>query len=145
MILKNTGIRSAEDFKEFEPLLYEEAMAYEGGESNRNELGSGVLSVSTFEPPQMDIVLHNELVYQDEFPARIAFCGFERSPVGGVTALADNRRISKYMPPRLAEKLERLGFLAVHNYQNLEAQKAGEPWWYNTWQEAYLVETKAEI
>ena len=110
MILKNTGIRRDEEFNEFEPLLYEEAMAYDGGESNHSELGSGLLSVSTFEPPQMDKMLHNEFV---EFPAGVAFIGFESSPDGGVTAFADNHRISKFMPPRLAEKLERPGFLAV--------------------------------
>ena len=147
MILKNTGIKEPKDFKKWEkPLFDGKLMQYEGGESNRDDIGDGVLNVNTFEPPCMDIVLHSEMAYQDYFPSRIAFCGIKPSKIGGVTPLADNRRISKYMPAHLKEKLMRLGFMVTHSLQNLEAQKSGkERRWYNTWQEAYIVDNKESL
>lgn len=147
VIVKNTGIKDPKDFKQWTKSLFDgKLMKYEGGECSRDDIGDGVLNVNTFEPPVMDIVLHNEMSYQDYFPERIAFCGVNPSKLGGVTTLGDNTRISKYMPAHLKEKILKLGFMVTHSLQNLDALKSGkEPRWYNTWQDAYLVDNKESL
>ena len=68
-----------------------------------------MLNVNTFEPSVMDILIHNEMSYHNYFPQRIAFCCFTQAQVGGITTLVDNRKVSKYMPQKLLDKLINLG------------------------------------
>lgn len=84
-------------------------MGYEGGQSDRADIGNGVLDVNSAEPPTIDITPHNEMSYHNYFPSRIAFCGFKQARVGGITPLVDNRKVSKYMPDNLKEKMLNLG------------------------------------
>ena len=146
VMIKNTGIRDAASFKAWEGLFYEKSMYYQGGESNRDDIGEGVLNVNTFEPPHIDIPLHNELSYQDRFPERLVFCCLVPAKRGGMTLLGDNRKISKFMGDKLKRKFIEKGLLARHVYQNRDALRAGlETRWYNTWQDAYRVKTREEM
>ena len=118
IILKNTGIKEPRDFKQWEPLFMKSLNEYEGGISNRDDIGYGVLNVNTFEPQEIDILPHNEMAYKNAFPERIAFCCFTQSEFPGITMLYDNRKISKFMPSHLKKKLTTLGFRINNVIQN---------------------------
>lgn len=94
----------------------------------------------------MDLTPHVEVASHNFFPGRVAFCCFKQAEVGGITTLADNRKISKYTPDNLKEKLMTHGQYLHTIYQNKNAYEQGkeEEKWYNNWQDSFRVKTKEE-
>ena len=94
----------------------------------------------------MDMIPHNEMAYQNFFPVRLAFCCFKQAELGGITTLVDNRKVSKYMPDKLKEKLLKHGQFVYNTYQNKDAVDSGEEEkWYNKWQDSYKVNDKQSL
>ena len=119
---------------------------YKGGTNPRDDLGDGILNVSTAEPPHITIPFHNEMSYNNVVPSRICFCCFLVCQNGGITLLMDNVKMTKNLPQYIKDKCQRYGVHQQMTMQNLEAYKAGlEPKWYNTWQDQFKVDTKEQM
>ena len=134
VILKNTGIKEPKEFAEWGKLFIKSRDNYKSGTNPRDDLGEGILNVSTAEPPYIYIPFHNEMSYLNNIPTRICFCCFWNAPEGGITTLMDNVKMSMNLPQYIKDKVQRYGVNYVLNMQNLEAYKDGrEEKWYSTW------------
>jgi len=111
------------------------ALPYRERSSPRTELAPGVYT-STDHPAHQPIPLHNENSYQQEFPARLAFCAVVAATDGGGTPVADCRRVLARLDPQLVRAFARRGVLYQRNY----ADGVGMGW-----REAFQRDSRAEV
>ncbi|MFH9426170.1 TauD/TfdA family dioxygenase [Streptomyces sp. NPDC017529] len=83
----------------------------------------GVYSSSEW-PPDQPMCMHHEVSYALDVPSLLAFCCVTPPASGGVTALADSRRVLADLPAPLVERFERLGWELLRNYHAF----VGVPW-----------------
>ncbi|MBE9068368.1 TauD/TfdA family dioxygenase [Leptolyngbya cf. ectocarpi LEGE 11479] len=77
---------------------------------------SGKVYTSTEYPASQTIPLHNEMAYSRQWPLRIAFLCVQPSVSGGMTPIADSRRVYAALPSDLRSRWQQQQILYVRNY-----------------------------
>jgi alpha-ketoglutarate-dependent taurine dioxygenase len=113
---------------------------YRGGASPRHSLTGGGARVysSTDYPPEVELPLHNELSYSDQFPERIYFFCLVAPGNGGETTLGDSRRILRELPAAVRQRFEAKGICYIRNLPS------GKGSGYS-WQDVFGCEEGAEV
>lgn len=114
------------------------ALAYRERSSPRTELGPGVYS-STEYPADQPIPLHNENSYQHTFPARLVFGCIQPPQRGGVTPLADCRRLLAHIDPAILAEFTRRGVCYTRTYSD------GGTSLGMSWQESFQLNSRGEV
>lgn len=91
------------------PLTEREAFAL------RQTYSEGVYSSSKW-PPNQPMCMHHELSYTLEFPGLMLFACLGAPTTGGSTGVADSAAVLDALPPALAERFEREGWLLTRSY-----------------------------
>lgn len=113
VLFRNTGF-NADHFKKAADILAPtEQLAYRGGGSAREKHGDVYLS--TIQPKEVKIPLHNELCYFRKWPLKVFFFCDIPAPVGGETPLANNRSMTKSIPRKILDKFDKLGVRYISN------------------------------
>ncbi|MGH8706433.1 MAG: TauD/TfdA family dioxygenase [Burkholderiales bacterium] len=81
----------------------------------RRRYSPGLYSSSTW-PPNQPMCMHHELSYALEFPSLMLFACLVAPTGGGATPVADSPSVLRALPAELIERLERVGWLLVRNY-----------------------------
>lgn len=91
------------------------AMAYTERTSPRIQVGRGIYTSTEYAADQ-EIFLHNEHSYAWTHPTRLYFHCVEPARLGGVTPVADCRRVLARLSSATRAKFERLGWTYVRNF-----------------------------
>ncbi|MEV6655195.1 TauD/TfdA family dioxygenase [Streptomyces sp. NPDC051219] len=83
----------------------------------RQAYSDGVYSSAQW-PPKQPMCMHHELSYTLEFPGLMLFARLTAPTTGGATAIADAPTILEALPPELAERFEREGWLLTRSYND---------------------------
>jgi alpha-ketoglutarate-dependent taurine dioxygenase len=83
----------------------------------RRSYSHGVYSSSTW-PANQPMCMHHELSYLLEFPSLMLFACLTAPTDGGATTVADSPTVLRGLPTELIERLERVGWLLIRNYNN---------------------------
>jgi alpha-ketoglutarate-dependent taurine dioxygenase len=81
----------------------------------RQPFSPGVYSASKW-PPNQQMCMHHELSYALEFPGLMMFACLTAPAGGGATMVADAPSVLNALPPALAGRFEREGWLLIRNY-----------------------------
>src|SRR5438128_10683172 len=93
------------------PMIEREAFAA------RRRYSHGLYSSSKW-PPNQPMCMHHELSYALEFPSLMLFACLTAPSGGGATPLADSATVLQCLPTELIERLERVGWLLIRNYND---------------------------
>ncbi|MDV9193279.1 TauD/TfdA family dioxygenase [Streptomyces sp. SR27] len=124
VLLRGLPVTDAADFARARDALIRERAGYKEKATPRTDFGEGVFS-STDLPAVQPIRLHNENSYTLDFPGVLLFGCVTAPAEGGATTVGDMREALRLLPPELAERFARAGWLLVRNYSEL----AGLPWY----------------
>ncbi len=121
--LRGLPVASSEDFAVVRDALLAERAQYKEKATPRSSYGNDIFS-STDLPAIQAIRLHNENSYTLDFPGVLAFACLEAPHSGGATTIADVRRVLAAIPPTLAARFRKHGWLLARNYN----QHISLPW-----------------
>ncbi len=110
-------IAAAADFEGFVKAITPDLVTYEFGSTPRSQVHNLVYT-STEYPPHQHIPLHNEQAYTVEWPMKIWFCCILTAPEGGITPIADSRRVFDKIPETIKDRFTRKRVRYVRNYGN---------------------------
>ncbi|KOT88735.1 SyrP [Streptomyces sp. NRRL F-5755] len=102
--------------------------------ARRRPLG-GPVSSSLEWPPDQPMCMHHELSYALEFPRLLAIGCFTPPATGGVTGLADARRVLADLPAPIVERFTAQGWQLTRSYNSVVGLG---------WTEAFGTEDRAE-
>jgi hypothetical protein len=111
---------------------------YAGGASPRSSLaGEGDVYTSTDYPPEVPLLLHNELSYSDIYPSRLYFFCLVPPESGGETTIGDSRRILAELEGEVAARFRR---------KQIRYVRTLSPWAGSgySWQDAFGTSDRAQ-
>lgn len=76
----------------------------------------GRIYTSTEYPADQAIPMHNEMSYSRSWPLKLWFYCVRAAEQGGLTPLADSRRVLAKIDPAIRERFERQGVMYIRNY-----------------------------
>lgn len=124
-------------FTSFTELFSSDALDYRSGLSPRNRVSSN-LYTSTEAPPEVDIVMHNELSYAKRWPRKVWFTCATAPDTGGETPIADSRAVLKRVDAEVRDRFAVLGVSYVRNYEPEDAFDV-------SWSRAFETDSKDEV
>ena len=75
ILFRNLPMSTAKEFSAFVKELSYDAMTYEGGSANRNEVDRDVsIYTASDDPKEQCIEVHNEMSYKSVFPQKVRIC-----------------------------------------------------------------------
>jgi alpha-ketoglutarate-dependent taurine dioxygenase len=92
---------------------------YDYRSTPRTRLRGNVYTSTEYHPAE-SIPQHNEQAYANHWPLRIGFYSDIVAPEGGMTPIADSRRVYRMLRPALVEDFERRGLLYVRHYTDID-------------------------
>ncbi len=92
------------------------AAGYVGGATPRDAI-KGTVYEATQVPPQVTILLHQEMAYLMEYPVKLAFFCNSPSDTGGETTVGDFRRFMEGLPDRFRRELHEKGVTYHRNFR----------------------------
>lgn len=116
ILFRNPQYDRPEDFQKFVTRLTDNVVDYMGGAATRSKI-SDKLYTSTEYPSELQIRLHNELCYSNDWPMKLFFYCSVAPKDRGQTPIVDSRRLYKQISPAIREKFEEKGVLYVRNYK----------------------------
>lgn len=143
--IKNSGIRSAEEFHFHQNDIIDIPMDYLSGGAIRKKVIGHTLTPNVF-PENLKIELHQELAYAKTYPRRIAFFCQSPAKTGGESILADIKKVEESLPEDLRNKIFTLKSCVTRFYFDEEIV-ATDPMLKSLprWQNAFLSKDKAKI
>jgi len=135
VLVRDSGLASAEDFQSWLAASGAELLEYDYGSTPRSQV-SGRIYTSTEYPPHQTIPQHNEMSYTDRWPGRLWFFCAKPSSEGGRTPLCAAGEVLRKLDPALRARFESQGVMYVRNY-NLGVDL--------TWQQAFGTPDRREV
>lgn len=142
VLFRNLPLFEAGDFAKFTSSLGYKPTSYEGGTGNRY-LAEGETEVylSTSDPPDFNIELHNEMACSPVYPKKIVFfCLTEPNEEwGGVTPLVRNREVFAQLNPDVLKILEERKI----RYTRYLPDEKHKP--YASWQQSFMTKDPKKV
>lgn len=117
ILFRGFDVVNPERLVSFSSSCIDSLIEYNERRSPRTDLANKVYS-STIYPKDQEIHFHNASSYATKWPLKIWFACFHPPEKGGMTPLADSRKVLEHIPKDLVEKFERLGILYVRNFHD---------------------------
>lgn len=117
ILFRDFPLRSRTDFETFARTISPELMEYTERSTPRSEVAAGIYT-STEYPADQHIPLHNENSYSHKWPRRVYFFCVEPAASGGVTPLADSRKVYEAIDKRIRDRFIEKGVMYVRNYRS---------------------------
>lgn len=115
ILFRGFDIDSPETFEELIGVASGTTLEYRERSSPRSRV-SGNIYTSTDYPPDQPIFFHNENSYQHKWPMKIFFYCHIEPTKGGITPIADVRRVYERIDPALRQRFEELGVMYMRNF-----------------------------
>ena len=117
VLVRGLGLRDACEIGAVFQRLATGLMTEKEAFAARRTYAEGVYSSSKW-PPNQPMCMHHELSYTLEFPGLMLFACLAAPTAGGATAVADSPTVLGALPPELARRFEREGWLLTRNYND---------------------------
>lgn len=117
VLFRGFDIASADELARLIEALAGTPLGYHERSSPRTEVGRNVYT-STDYPARKTINLHNENSYQDNWPLKIFFLCTTPALSGGMTPLADCRRVLARLSPKTRERFITKEWMLVRNFND---------------------------
>ncbi len=137
------ALDSAEAFERALTVVCPRLINYVGGTSPRRLVRGNVMT-STEVPPTYSIPMHQEMVYTDGYPDRIAFFCELPAGGGGATTLGDVRAITRRIDPGVRERW-RAGGVQLRRTLPSDDNVAKKPGVAKPWSEVFATGDRAEV
>ncbi|MBW4483050.1 MAG: TauD/TfdA family dioxygenase [Tildeniella torsiva UHER 1998/13D] len=135
ILFRNFQVKGAAEFEQFVQTVGGPLLTYTYGSTPRTQV-QGQIYTSTEYPADQSIPLHNELAYSRHWPLKIAFFCVQPAASGGMTPIADSRRVFQRLDPQLRDRLRERQIMYVRNYgDGLDL----------SWQHVFQTEDKAVV
>jgi alpha-ketoglutarate-dependent taurine dioxygenase len=121
------------DLDQFVEAFSGQLVEYQGGAAIRSRVGATTYTASEY-PAELDIRLHSEFCYSNDWPMLLFFQCDVAPPDRGQTPIVDNRKLMAAMPERVRTAFAERELLYVRGYG------------YNrTWQRSYETESREAV
>jgi alpha-ketoglutarate-dependent taurine dioxygenase len=117
VLFRGFDIKSADELAKLIQALAGKPLGYHERSSPRTEVGRNVYT-STDYPARKSINLHNENSYQDNWPLKIFFLCTTPAQRGGMTPLADCRRVLARLSPETRQRFMTKKWMLVRNFND---------------------------
>lgn len=117
VLFRGFDIETADELARLIEALAGKPLEYRERSSPRTEVGRNVYT-STEYPARKSINLHNENSYQDNWPLKIFFLCTRPAQRGGMTPLADCRRVLARLSPETRERFMTKKWMLVRNFND---------------------------
>jgi alpha-ketoglutarate-dependent taurine dioxygenase len=117
VLFRGFDIESADELARLIEALAGKPLEYHERSSPRTEVGRNVYT-STDYPARKHINLHNENSYQDNWPLKIFFLCTTPAQRGGMTPLADCRRVLARLSPETRQRFITKKWMLVRNFND---------------------------
>lgn len=117
VLFRGFDIKSADELARLIQALAGKPLGYHERSSPRTEVGRNVYT-STDYPARKSINLHNENSYQDNWPLKIFFLCTTPAQRGGMTPLADCRRVLARLSPETRQRFMTKKWMLVRNFND---------------------------
>lgn len=139
ILFRNFAVRSTEDFAAMVAHYPGPAHGYSGGATARSAI-SGRVFEATRSPPDVRLMLHQEMAYLPRWPRKLAFYCRQPSATGGETIIADVRRFEQLVDGRMRDEVAANGVLYVRNFRSPGPFPEALESTHRTWQEAFYTD-----
>ncbi len=143
VLLRGLGHDSSDDNQKILHGLAAELLSYKGGGSADRKNISENVSTVTPSPALVQIPLHNELSYTENYPRYMCFFCHTSPKWGGATSLADGNKVYESIEPALKTKLERHGVcykrFMYHNTPKIRISVR------KSWQQTFLTDDRTQV
>jgi alpha-ketoglutarate-dependent taurine dioxygenase len=123
VLVRGLGIADLTQATAVSKLLADRLMSEREGFAPRDTYDEGVYSSAKW-PPEQPMCMHNEVSYALEVPRLLIFSCLTAPRSGGATAVSDSRAVLADLPPELAERFARTGWLLTRSFNDM----VGVPW-----------------
>lgn len=117
LLVRGLGLRDATEVGAVFRALAGDLMAEKESFAPRRAYAEGVYA-STRWPQNQPMCMHHELSYRLEFPGLMLFACLVAPTDGGATGVADSPTVLDALPPELAQRFEREGWLLTRSYND---------------------------
>ncbi|XP_020915920.1 uncharacterized protein LOC110253358 [Exaiptasia diaphana] len=141
VLLRGTGIQNLQNFKDLVQALDYKATNYKGGTGNREVLDP-LISVSTADPMEFNIELHNEMADTPYFNAHKAiFCCLQPPGpnCGGLTPISKNSNILASLDPEVVEIIKKRKIRYLRYVPDASEKQ------YASWQQSFMTDDKKVV
>jgi alpha-ketoglutarate-dependent taurine dioxygenase len=135
ILLRGFNIYSLSEFNRLSQIICPNLLNYTYRSTPRTNLGGKIYTATEY-PADQHIPLHNENSYSDSWPQKIMFFCVIPPEEGGMTPIADSRRIFRKIDHEIVKKFEENRILYVRNYT------AGIDL---SWQEVFQTSEKSKV
>lgn len=117
LLFRHFSLTNVDDFHDFMAIFSSQSHSYEHGSTPRTQITERVFT-STEYPSDQIIPFHSEMSYTNSWPMKLWFYCAQPAKQGGMTPLADNRRVLASLPSTIVEKFKKLGVKYVRNFHD---------------------------
>ncbi len=140
VLIRGFRVDTPEAFRAVCHAIRPDLQNYSGGDSPRSSVADQVYT-STEYPPELEVLLHNELSYAGWSPDRVFFGCMIPAHTGGETHIADGRAIYKAIPTVIRERFETRGIIYLQHLWDAD----GEPGIGKSWQETFETTDRSAV
>mmetsp|Transcript_31400 Transcript_31400/g.50506 ORF Transcript_31400/g.50506 Transcript_31400/m.50506 type:complete len:757 (-) Transcript_31400:300-2570(-) len=144
VLLRDCGLRTADDFALVTRAIGCEGYDYVGGAAPRTEVVPGVVFTSNESPPDQPIPFHHELAQSPTPPAYISFFCEREAAAGGATPIIPSDEVAEFFFrefPDFAKKLQELGVQYMRIMPEVTDPTSAQG---RSWSETYGVSSREE-
>ncbi|EEF25930.1 conserved hypothetical protein [Ricinus communis] len=146
VLLRDFAVDDTAQFEKVSELFPAYEMGYEGGATARAQIAGKVFE-ATRVPPDVWIMLHQEMAYMRTYPAKLAFFCKIAAEGGGETTIGDMRKFTAALPPQLLEEIASKGVRYQRNFRSPDTrdERSNPVFNHRTWVEAFYTEDRNEV
>jgi alpha-ketoglutarate-dependent taurine dioxygenase len=115
ILFRDFNINSADKFRRFAQSISPTLLKYKERSTPRTEVGGEIYTATEYSADQR-IPLHNENAYSFEWPLKLWFLCLQPATEGGQTPIADSRKVTRLLDPKIKERFVRKKVMYVRNY-----------------------------
>jgi alpha-ketoglutarate-dependent taurine dioxygenase len=115
ILFRDFNINSVEKFRRFTQSVSPTLLKYKERSTPRTEVGGEIYTATEY-PADQQIPLHNENAYSFEWPLKLWFVCLQPAQQGGETPIADSRRVTRLLDPKIKERFVQKKVMYVRNY-----------------------------
>lgn len=135
ILFRNFQVGDVSQFEQFLQELAGPLLTYSYRSTPRTQVGGNIYT-STEYPADQSIPLHNEMAYARDWPLKIAFFCVQPAAQGGMTPIADSRRVFQRLDRQIRDRFAAKQVMYVRNYgSELDL----------SWQTVFQTNSKSEV
>ena len=115
ILFRDFNINSTDKFRSFTQSISRTLLKYKERSTPRTEVGGEIYTATEYSADQR-IPLHNENAYSFEWPMKVWFLCLQAATHGGETPIADSRKVTRLLDPKITECFARKKVMYVRNY-----------------------------